>query len=327
MTKAAIPALGALIAACIAVIVAAADHAQDSSSSPLEPDGAWRAALVAAGLASFLAYAVASLALRRSRAPLVAVLVIAVVVQLTPLLGPVLLSRDVYAYWAYGRIGAVHDGNPYVDVPSAFPDDPAVQRMGTSWLETTTLYGPVWTVIAEGVSTVADSPGSAALAFRSIAALSVLAIVGLAVLLARNRPFAAAFVGWNPLLALHFAGGGHNDALMMALALGALVLGARGRAGASGLAWAGAIAVKWVAAASPGSCSSAPASESAACSADSSSGPSRSPGPPSPSSAPSGSVRDPDCRARPGGRDRSGSPGGWPTSGCRIDPPLRSSAC
>ncbi len=41
--------------------------------------------------------------------------------------------------------------------------------------------------------------------------------------------FAAAFVGWNPLLAVHFAGGGHNDALMMALVLGALAARRNGR--------------------------------------------------------------------------------------------------
>ena len=80
----------------------------------------------------------------------------------------------------------------------------------------------------------------------------MLAIIGLAVLLARNRQFAAAFVGWNPLLALHFAGGGHNDALMMALVLGALVLASRGRPGGAGLAWVAAIAVKWVAVAFAG---------------------------------------------------------------------------
>ena len=39
---------------------------------------------------------------------------------------------------------------------------------------------------------------------------------------------ALAFVGWNPLLALHFAGGGHNDAWMAALVVGALAAAAAG---------------------------------------------------------------------------------------------------
>jgi len=252
VTKILIVALGGGVVACVAAIVVAAGHATETASSPLEPMGAWRTTLIVAGLVSFLCYAGAAAALRRHGPPLAAVLVIAVVVQLIPLLGPVLLSRDVYAYWAYGRIAAVHDANPYADVPSQFPDDPAVERMGTSWLETTTIYGPVWTLVAGGVANAADSPGTAAFAFRAIAAGSMLAIIGLATLLARNRPFAAAFVGWNPLLALHFAGGGHNDALMMALVLSALVLASRSQGQAAGLAWVTAIAVKWVAAAFAG---------------------------------------------------------------------------
>ena len=47
------------------------------------------------------------------------------------------------------------------------------------------------------------------------------------------------------MLAIHFAGGGHNDALVMALVVGALLLAARRRPAASGVAWAAAIGVKW----------------------------------------------------------------------------------
>lgn len=253
MTRAPVLALGVLVACCVGVVVGAGRHTPDSASSPLEPDGGWRTALVVAGLASFACYAAAAILLRRSPATsLRAVIAVAVVIQLLPLLGPVLLSRDVYAYWAYGRIGAVHDGNPYVDTPSEFPGDPAVERMGTSWLETSTIYGPLWTLVAEVVAIISDSPATAAFLFRAIAAGSIVAIIGLAALLARNRPFAAGFVGWNPLLALHFAGGGHNDALMMALVLTALVLAARTHPVPSGLAWVAAVAIKWVAAAFAG---------------------------------------------------------------------------
>ena len=43
----------------------------------------------------------------------------------------------------------------------------------------------------------------------------------------RCPAFAVAFVGWNPLLAIDFAGGGHNDVWMMVLVLGAPALAAR----------------------------------------------------------------------------------------------------
>ncbi|MDX6368684.1 MAG: alpha,6-mannosyltransferase, partial [Gaiellaceae bacterium] len=66
----------------------------------------------------------------------------------------------------------------------------------------------------------------------------------LAACIARRKAFAAAFVGWNPLLAVSFAGGGHNDALMLVLLLGALALGARRREGSAGSLWILAAAVK-----------------------------------------------------------------------------------
>ena len=69
-----------------------------------------------------------------------------------------------------------------------------------------------------------SSAAAAAWIFKTVAALAVLACVLLAARLARERPYAAALVGWNPLFAIHFAGGGHNDALMAALVLGALAL-------------------------------------------------------------------------------------------------------
>jgi len=65
-------------------------------------------------------------------------------------------------------------------------------------------------------------------------------------MLARDRIVAAALVGWNPLFAIHFAGGGHNDSLMLALVLGALALAASGRRSAAGVAWVLAIFVKWI---------------------------------------------------------------------------------
>jgi alpha-1,6-mannosyltransferase len=48
------------------------------------------------------------------------------------------------------------------------------------------------------------------------------------------------------VLALHFAGGGHNDAWLIALVLAALALAATGRRRAAGVAWAAAALIKWV---------------------------------------------------------------------------------
>jgi alpha-1,6-mannosyltransferase len=236
------------------VLVAAAASLAWPASSRLTPDhdggaSSWSWAYLALVVAAFVAY-LGGLALLRSRpsARTGAVLAIAAAVQLAPLTAPVLLSTDVYTYWDYGRIGAVHGGNPYADEPRAFPADPAFPRMGEQWRDTTSVYGPAFTLASEGqAATTGDSPTAAAWTYKVLAALALLALTWLAARLASRPAFAAAFVGWNPLLAVHFAGGGHNDAWMMALVLAALALAASGRRQLAGAAWAASIAVKWVA--------------------------------------------------------------------------------
>jgi alpha-1,6-mannosyltransferase len=238
--------LGAFVVAFVAAVLVAAAKAEDAASSPIVPPGGWELVLVVAAMGAFTAY-VAAVLLLRDGGPLAPIIVIVVVLQLIPLLGPTLLSRDVLTYWAYGRVGAVHDANPYDTPPGAWPDDPATIRMGSSWREQPTLYGPAFTALSEAIANLAgDDERRAELLFRWIASLSVIAIVALAAVLARNRALAAALVGLNPLVALHFGGGGHNDALMMALVLAALALHERRRTALAGLAWALASLVKWV---------------------------------------------------------------------------------
>ena len=122
--------------------------------------------------------------------------------------------------------------------------------MGSSWRDTTSLYGPLFTLGSELHAHIAgDDSERAAWLFRRVAAVSVLGTAVLAASLVARPAFAAAFVGWNPLLALHFGGGGHNDAVMILLVVGALALATRGRPNLAGVAWVAAIGIKWVAAA------------------------------------------------------------------------------
>ena len=239
--------LGASVVGLVALVVVAASHTADAASSPLKPDGNWKAVLVVAAIAGFAVYIGLLLALRRGAHSTVPILALVAIVQVAAVAGPTLLSRDVYTYWAYGRVEAVHDANAYEDVPGRWPYDPATVAMGSSWREQPSLYGPAFTALSAVVARAAgDSPRRASTLFRSLAALSILAIASLAALLATNRAFAVAFVGLNPLVALHFGGGGHNDALMIAFVLGALVLHRQRRDTAAGASWALSALVKWV---------------------------------------------------------------------------------
>lgn len=237
-------AVGCAVGVLSLTAVAVASVAAGVSPSP--GGAGFLVALVAASLL----YAAGVLVLERRRAPLVAVLVLAAAIQLVPLAGPLLLSADARSYAAYGRIDASLGGNPYSDPPSAFVADPVARAVAGGWRETPSVYGPVFAATSLLVAAAAgDDPDAAVRLYRALAALSMLGLAVLAAALSGRPDRAAAFVGWNPLLAVHFAGGGHNDATMMLLVLGALVLLRRSHTRAGGALWAGAIAVKWVPAA------------------------------------------------------------------------------
>ena len=238
-------ALGVATAVVLAIAIAAAS----TRGSPVPVGGiefgdAASIVFFVAVAVGFAFYAAGLVALRRVGGRLATVCIIAAAIQLTPLGGPLLLSHDVYSYWAYARISSRHDSNPYVVAPARFPSDPATRAVAPSWRETTSVYGPAFTALSIGVDKTTQSSETVALVFRTIAALAAIAATLLAAYVARRKAFAAAFVGWNPLLAVSFAGGGHNDALMLVLMLGALALASRRRDVVAGGLWMLAAAVK-----------------------------------------------------------------------------------
>ena len=196
---------------------------------------------------AFAAYVVGILVARVAPPRLAAVWVLACAVQLVPLAAPLLLSTDAWTYWDFGRIATVHGANPYRSTPSDFPDDPAFPYVGTAWRHSTTVYGPAFTLASEPLARAAGtSADAAAWIYKSIAALAVLAAAALASRLSRRPALALLFVGWNPLLAVHFGGGGHNDAWVALLVLCALAAAASGRRQLAGVSWAVGALVKWV---------------------------------------------------------------------------------
>jgi alpha-1,6-mannosyltransferase len=160
------------------------------------------------------------------------------------LLGPPLISTDVFNYIEYGRLGVLHGLNPYAHGPSAAPGDAAFPFIG--WQTATSVYGPTFTL-----GTYATAPlgvGGALWAMKALAAASSLACVWLvwrcAELLGRPPLRAAMLFGLNPLLLVFAVGGAHNDLLMLALALAGVMLVLEGRERRGGLAAVGAVTVK-----------------------------------------------------------------------------------
>jgi hypothetical protein len=210
-------------------------------------DDTWAWLFLALAFAALAAYVAGVVLLRRRRGALLAAAVVAAAVQLGPLAAPLLVSTDAWTYWDYGRIAAVHDDNPYRAEPADYKTDPAYRYVGTSWRRTSSIYGPAFTLASEPVAHAAGSSADAAAwIYKGLAAAAMLLATLAASRAAADRVFACAFVGWNPVVALHAAGGGHNDAWVAALVAGALAFGAIGRRQLAGVAWAAAILVKWV---------------------------------------------------------------------------------
>jgi hypothetical protein len=143
-------------------------------------------------------------------------------------------ATDLYRYVIRGRISSAHAANPYAAPPSAFPADPLLPLAG-EWAVETSPYGPLWELLAGGVTAVTGENLLAGLLAFKLLALA--AHVGTAVLIGsalaekhkgrEQIPRAALTLlwAWNPALLLTFVVNGHNDALLIFwLVLGYLLL-------------------------------------------------------------------------------------------------------
>lgn len=165
------------------------------------------------------------------------------------LLVPPLFSRDPYSYFVQGKLmqGGI---DPYTHGAAAFE---GWFRAGVDpmWAETPTPYGPLYLFIERIVVTIAQTPYWSAVGFRLVAVAGIAGIAyfvpRLASLQGINPAAALWLAGLNPLVLLHFALGGHNDAVMVALMLAGLYFAMTTRALPAVLLLAAAIAVKPIA--------------------------------------------------------------------------------
>jgi hypothetical protein len=233
-------AAGTCLAGLTVLAVIAARHAAPSEVSPVVPRGDWNAVWVASLVASFALYGLGAYLAWTGALRLRIAVIVAVLVQAVPLAAPLLLSKDAYLYWGEERVFAVHHANPYVATPSQYPTDPSTRWVSESWRSQPTPYGPAWT-LAAAAPAATTSRLTAEIAYR---VLALVALLGCLLVIARRTRNAAAvaFLGWSPLLALHYAGGGHSDALMMLLTVGAIALGTASLGG--GALWPVASAFK-----------------------------------------------------------------------------------
>jgi alpha-1,6-mannosyltransferase len=160
------------------------------------------------------------------------------------LLAPPLFSADVFGYVDYARLAVLHGLDPYTHGAAAAAHDPVVRFV--RWHGVATPYGPLFTIASEPLAWL--SVPVALWVCKALAAAASLGCVALVWRIAQRRggsPVAAIlFVGLNPLLLAYGVGGAHNDFLLMALGLGAILLVVEERDAAGGALGVLAVGVK-----------------------------------------------------------------------------------
>lgn len=173
--------------------------------------------------------------------------------------GMPLASSDLYSYAAQAQL-ARHGLDPYTTTPADLPLvdlGKFLDNVAWKWVDTPSPYGPLWVAVSKWVAALTGDH-----ALISVLLLRLLPFAAIA-LTARLLPVLAGRYGkradlalWlaigNPLILVHAVGGGHNDAVMVALIVAGLVLVTRPLAGWQNLV--GGVALMTLAAAvkSPG---------------------------------------------------------------------------
>jgi len=172
---------------------------------------------------------------RRGDKGLFSILSLTFAVSLMLVLTPPILSRDLFSYIYYGRIAAVYHSNPYLVTPQKFLSDPLFSFTSLFWKNTAVVYGPFFTLLSMLLTSVAGDGITANIyLFKAvIVAFNLGNILLIWYILGRwaprRRRLGTMIYAWNPLILIHSAGGGHNDVVMVFLALAALAFLLRGR--------------------------------------------------------------------------------------------------
>jgi hypothetical protein len=143
-------------------------------------------------------------------------------------LGPALFSLDMYSYLAQGAVLA-HGLNPYHTAPLALHHPRLLTGVSSTWMHTTTPYGPLFIGLAALVQRLAGPHITLGIVLLRVPELLGLGLLAWAVpRLARNLGADPARATWlaviSPLSLLYLVAGGHNDGLMVGLMAAGVVM-------------------------------------------------------------------------------------------------------
>lgn len=155
------------------------------------------------------------------------------------LFGRPYFSIDQYSYVAQGYFGITPGFNPYLSPASAAANTPIgseLVRLGWRPVHGVAPYGPLWTQFEVMVARLGGDVPTRVLMMKTLIVLASL-VCGVLIwlILGQVRPddrlLGTLLYLWNPMIIVEFAAEGHNDPVMIAFVLLALLLCVRQRPG------------------------------------------------------------------------------------------------
>ncbi len=188
------------------------------SGTPYVATEPWRGALWVCIVGAVLTWIVGLVVVARRVELVRLVVAIAICIQAVPLFAPLLFSGDAQGYVKLARSHHPYAGPPWYASP----------------------YGTWWTLLSHAIVTLRDP----VIAFRVLAFLAVVALIVLISRISAAPTVGVILLGWNPLVAIHFSGAGHNDAVTIALFVAALYAAERGWSRLAGVGLIGSFFIK-----------------------------------------------------------------------------------
>ncbi len=187
-------------------------------------DHPWMGVLWVVGLILlFGGYLVALRSVRRNSPLMWLILLFSLIFGLTLVWLYPVTATDLFQYVMRARVQVVYGANPMTVPPSRFPDDPLLPFVG-EWKDILSPYGPAWELVSGAVAALGfTSAVPGALAYKVVALLAYLVCMAALFRGTDGDPRALLFFAWNPLVLLQGLGNGHNDLVMLAWLLLALV--------------------------------------------------------------------------------------------------------
>ncbi|HEY1292386.1 MAG TPA: hypothetical protein VGJ60_04765 [Chloroflexota bacterium] len=132
---------------------------------------------------------------------------------------------DVFGYIAGGQLLALHQVNPFVVAPNAYPRDPILSFL--AFPDEPSQYGPAWVLLSGGIAALSGSDLLAEmLLYKVLAAAAHVGSAAVIYAIAKrltDSPVSARASAYlflmNPLLLWEMVGNAHNDGLMMLFGL------------------------------------------------------------------------------------------------------------